>query len=135
MYAPASFTRETVSLPIEGMTCASCVGRVERALRSVAGVLDASVNLATERAEVRLAKLVSRTELIRAVAAAGYTVSAATVDLAIEGMTCASCVGRVERALRAVPGVAEVLAAPHVPTQDEVGLSGSQSGRAGTDKP
>ncbi len=105
MNAPASFTNEIISLPIEGMTCASCVGRIERALKSVAGVLDASVNLATERAEVRLAAPVSRTDLIRAVEDAGYTVSAATVDLAIDGMTCASCVGRVERALRAVPGV------------------------------
>ena len=107
MNAPASFTRESISLPIEGMTCASCVGRVERALKSVAGVLDASVNLATERAEVRLAAPVLRTDLIRAVEDAGYTVSAVTVELAIEGMTCASCVGRVERALRAVPGVTE----------------------------
>jgi len=56
MNAPASFTREPVSLPIEGMTCASCVGRVERALKIVPGVLDASVNLATERADVRLAR-------------------------------------------------------------------------------
>ncbi|MCT8328198.1 heavy metal translocating P-type ATPase [Albidovulum sediminis] len=105
MNAPASFSRKTVSLPIEGMTCASCVGRVERALRGVAGVLDASVNLASERAEVRLAGAADRAGLIRAVEDAGYTVSAATVELAIEGMTCASCVGRVERALRAVPGV------------------------------
>ncbi|KAB2886050.1 MAG: heavy-metal-associated domain-containing protein, partial [Albidovulum sp.] len=51
MNAPSSFTGETVSLPIGGMTCASCVGRVEGALKAVPGVLAASVNLATERAE------------------------------------------------------------------------------------
>ncbi|NDV89118.1 heavy metal translocating P-type ATPase [Aurantimonas aggregata] len=107
MNAPANFTRETVSLPIEGMTCASCVGRVERALRIVPGVLDASVNLATERADVRLAGPVDRAELIRAIKDAGYTVTASTIELAIDGMTCASCVGRVERALHAVPGVIE----------------------------
>ncbi|MCE5972389.1 heavy metal translocating P-type ATPase [Sinirhodobacter sp. WL0062] len=107
MNAPASFTRETISLPIEGMTCASCVGRVERALRAVPGVLDASVNLATERADIRLAGPVERADLTRAVEDAGYTVTALTVELAIDGMTCASCVGRVERALRAVPGVSE----------------------------
>ena len=107
MNAPASFTRETVSLPIEGMTCASCVGRVERALKIVPGVLDASVNLATERADVRLAGPVDRADLIRTIEDAGYTVSASTIELAIDGMTCASCVGRVERALHAVPGVIE----------------------------
>ncbi len=107
MNAPASFNRETVSFPIEGMTCASCVGRVERALKSVPGVVDASVNLATERAEVRLVGAVARADLIRAVAEAGYTVSATTTELAIDGMSCASCVGRVERGLRAVPGVTE----------------------------
>ncbi|MFZ3584002.1 heavy metal translocating P-type ATPase [Loktanella sp. DJP18] len=107
MNAPTSFNRETVSLPIEGMTCASCVGRVERALKAVPGVLDASVNLATERADVRLAEPVKRGDLIRAVEDAGYTVTASRVELAIDGMTCASCVGRVERALRAVPGVTE----------------------------
>ncbi len=103
----AKVPAETVALPVEGMTCASCVGRVERALKGVPGVLDASVNLATERAEVRLASAVARADLIRAVERAGYTVSPATAELAIEGMTCASCVGRVERALRAVPGVTE----------------------------
>ena len=105
MNAPANFTMEAVSLPIEGMTCASCVGRVERALKSVPGVRDASVNLATERAEVHLAAPVARADLIRAVEDVGYTVTASTIELAIDGMTCASCVGRVERALRAVPGV------------------------------
>jgi Au+-exporting ATPase len=107
MNAAASFTRETISLPIEGMTCASCVGRVERALKAVPGVLDASVNLATERADVRLSAPVARDVLIRAVENAGYAVTAATIELAIDSMTCASCVGRVERALRAVPGVKE----------------------------
>lgn len=107
MNAPTSFNRETVILPIEGMTCASCVGRVERALKGVAGVVDASVNLATERAEVRVVGPVTRADLVRAVEGAGYVVAAATTELAIDGMTCASCVGRVERALRAVPGVTE----------------------------
>ena len=107
MNAPANFSREIVSLAVEGMTCASCVGRVERALKAVPGVLDASVNLATERAEVRFAGPVVRADLIRAVESAGYTIATSTIELAIDGMTCASCVGRVERALRAVPGVTE----------------------------
>ncbi|MBA1263776.1 heavy metal translocating P-type ATPase [Stutzerimonas stutzeri] len=97
----------SISLPIEGMTCASCVGRVEAALARIEGVDSVSVNLATERADIRLAGPVDRMALVRAVEKVGYDVPANTVELAIEGMTCASCVGRVERALKAVPGVAE----------------------------
>ncbi len=97
----------TISLPIEGMTCASCVGRVEAALAEVEGVDSVSVNLATERADIRLTGPVDRIALIRAVEKVGYEVPAATVELAVEGMTCASCVGRVEKALKAVPGVTE----------------------------
>jgi Au+-exporting ATPase len=95
----------TLTLPIEGMTCASCVARVEKALKAVPGVAEAHVNLATESAEIRLAGAVPRGTLVQAVEAVGYDVPAATLELAIEGMTCASCVARVERALTAVPGV------------------------------
>jgi len=95
-----------ISLPIEGMTCASCVGRVEWALSQVEGVQSVSVNLATERADIQANGSVDRKALVRAVAAAGYRVpSPSSLELAVEGMNCASCVGRVERALNAVPGV------------------------------
>lgn len=107
MNAPfAPPTPVTLSLPVDGMTCASCVVRVERALTAVPGVTSATVNLATERAEVLSAAPIDRAALVAAVDRVGYTVPAQTVDLAIEGMTCASCVARVERALTAVPGVA-----------------------------
>lgn len=99
----------TVDLPIEGMTCASCVGRVEGALAGVEGVCDVSVNLATERATVQLASPVDRMALIQAVEKTGFSVPASTVELAVEGMTCASCVGRIERALKAVPGVQDAV--------------------------
>lgn len=98
-----------ISLPIEGMTCASCVGRVEAALKKVEGVGSVSVNLATERADVRLATPVERAALVEAVERAGYNVTNTSVELAVEGMTCASCVGRVEKALKAVPGVTEAV--------------------------
>jgi len=98
-----------ISLPIEGMTCASCVGRVEAALAKVPGVDSVSVNLATERANIRFAGPVDRMALIQAVEKVGYDVPAGTVELAVEGMTCASCVGRVEKALKAVPGVTATL--------------------------
>ena len=98
---------ETASLAVEGMTCASCVGRVERALKAVPGVAEANVNLATERAEVTFTGAPDPAALIAAIDAAGYGVPRETVELAIGGMTCASCVGRVERTLRSVPGVIE----------------------------
>ncbi|MCF5392915.1 copper ion binding protein, partial [Pseudomonas syringae] len=98
-----------ISLPIEGMTCVSCVGRVEAALGKVQGVGSVVVNLATERAEVRASGSgpVDRAALVQAIEKAGYVVPAQTIELSVEGMTCASCVGRVERALQAVPGVSQ----------------------------
>ncbi len=95
------------SLPIEGMHCASCVGRVERALRAVPGVAGADVNLATERAEIRFTAPIDPEALQNAVQNAGFDIGMSTLELEIDGMTCASCVGRVERALQAVPGVAQ----------------------------
>jgi heavy metal translocating P-type ATPase len=99
----ATSTAQPLSLPVTGMSCAACAGRVERALRALPGVTSATVNLATERAEV--AGTATPGTLISAVEKAGYAVSTTAQDIAIEGMTCASCVARVERALRAVPGV------------------------------
>jgi len=64
-------------LLIEGMTCASCVRRVERALAGVEGVQEARVNLATESAEVHLSSAVAMEDLVRAVEAAGYEASVA----------------------------------------------------------
>ena len=95
------------SLPIEGMTCASCVARIERSLNKVEGVQSVNVNLATERADIQASGFVDRKALVQAVEDAGYSVPSASVELAVEGMTCASCVGRVERAIKAIPGVTE----------------------------
>jgi len=98
-----------LTLPVEGMTCASCVNHVERALRKVAGVAEASVNLATERASVAFdPQAAALTDLVRAVHDAGYDVPTETIALPIGGMTCASCVRHVERALGKVGGVASV---------------------------
>jgi Cu+-exporting ATPase len=101
----SSITR--LSLPIEGMTCASCVGRVERALKAVPGVHTAAVNLATERADITFTGLADPQAAVRAIENAGYAVREETTELAIEDMTCASCVGRVEKALAHIPGVLE----------------------------
>lgn len=97
----------TFDLPIAGMTCASCAGRVERALSKVRGASAVSVNLATEQARVQ-APGDSLPALMDAVQQAGYSVPQQTLELSIDGMTCASCVGRVERALAKVAGVKSV---------------------------
>jgi Cu+-exporting ATPase len=117
---PATVTE--VTLPINGMTCASCVRRVEKALGKTAGVASANVNLATEKATVSYDPAIADIDSLRAaVEKAGYgvgTIAVAAppsapapqpitgeVTLPIEGMTCASCVRRVERSLTKVPGV------------------------------
>jgi P-type Cu+ transporter len=126
-----------VDLAVDGMTCSSCVARVEKKLNKVPGVV-ATVNLATESAHVELTQDVSDADLVGAVQAAGYagtvtrrrstapaTIPAGTtavaggsgttaepaapaflreVDLAVDGMTCSSCVARVEKKLNKVPG-------------------------------
>ena len=93
------------SFPVEGMTCASCVRHVEKAIAAVPGVASASVNLATERADVRLAEPATSEAVIAAIRQAGYDVASQTIDLGVDGMTCASCVRRVEKAIDGVPGV------------------------------
>lgn len=96
---------QSISFHVDGMTCASCVVRVEKALCAVPGVQAASLNLATERASVSADGATSFLSLVAAVEKAGYVVTGESVDLAISGMTCASCAGRVEKALQNVSGV------------------------------
>jgi Cu+-exporting ATPase len=98
-----------VSFPVARMSCAACAGRVEKALLGTAGVVEANVNLAAEKATVEYdPALVGAGELAGAVEAAGYDVETRTATFGVRGMSCASCVGRVERALRGVPGVVGV---------------------------
>ncbi|WP_323149866.1 copper ion binding protein, partial [Pseudomonas oryzihabitans] len=91
-------------LSISGMTCAACAGRVERALQKVPAVSAAGVNLASEKARVS-APPEAAPALAEAITAAGYRVAETEHDLALSGMSCANCAGRIEKALRAVPGV------------------------------
>lgn len=87
------------------MTCASCVRRVENALAAVPGVEQVAVNLATEQATLAAADAAALAAAVEAVGKAGYGVRRKEIELQVSDMTCASCVGRVERALRGVPGV------------------------------
>jgi Cu+-exporting ATPase len=98
---------EPIRLPITGMSCASCVSRVEKALKAVPGVRGAEVNLATEQASVKVDGGVGIDALASAVQRAGYGLDSTDRTLKIEGMTCASCVSRVEKALLKVPGVTQ----------------------------
>ena len=126
---PVSNPRVDFSFPVEGMTCASCVGRVEKALQAVPGVLDVSVNLATETAVIQASTSTTLDMLRTAVDKAGYSVGEQTLQLSIEGMTCASCVGRVEKALARVPGVvsAVVNLATETATVQTTSLPGDSS--------
>jgi len=97
----------TWRLPVQGMSCASCVARVEKAALAVPGVQQAEVNLATETLHVQTPQGFDPATLKQAVERAGYTLATTSVQLAISDMTCASCVARVEKALLKVPGVLE----------------------------
>jgi P-type Cu+ transporter len=99
---------QKLEIGIQGMTCANCSARVERALQKVPGVEEASVNLATERASVRLDETVATAATVgAAVTDAGYTPIATELEIGVGGMTCANCSNRVERAIRKLPGVVE----------------------------
>jgi Cu+-exporting ATPase len=102
---PTENAETSLRFGVTGMTCASCAGRIEKALARVPGVRSATVNLATETATVTTDGSTSASALATAVEQAGYGVAREEISMAILGMTCASCVGRIEKALAKVPGV------------------------------
>ena len=95
-----------IELQIEGLSCAGCVRRAEAAIVGVNGARDVSVNLATKRASLELGTA-GLDEVTQALAKAGYPARIENAVFVIEGMSCASCVGRVEAAVRALDGVNE----------------------------
>lgn len=100
---------QQVTLPIAGMTCASCVMHVENGLKEVAGVEKAAVNLANERATVQFdPEKTNLDQMVAAVRDVGYDVVVDKITLPIGGMTCAACVMHVENGLKEVPGVLNV---------------------------
>lgn len=127
-----------IEFELEGLSCASCVGRAERALAAVPGVARASVNLATRRARLDLDDPAAVVPAIEAVGRAGYPAALESTRLSVEGMTCASCTGRVERALTALPGVTGAVAnlatrsvtVTHAPSVTAAALAGAVT-RAG----
>ncbi|WP_241741342.1 heavy metal translocating P-type ATPase [Paragemmobacter straminiformis] len=107
---PPQAPTESIRFKLEGMTCASCVARAERVLKAVPGVSGAVVNLSTETADVRFSAPAAPDAMAAALAKAGYPAREAVVTLAVEGMTCAACTGRVERVLKAQAGVKDAVA-------------------------
>src|SRR5660397_210036 len=99
---------KSVQISIENMTCASCAARVEKGLTALRGVQEAAVNFATEKASLTYDGItIGLAEIIAAVESLGYGVRTAKDTISIGDMTCASCVGRVEKALAELPGVVE----------------------------
>jgi P-type Cu+ transporter len=101
----AKTTVEPILLPVEGMTCASCVRRVEKAVAAVPGVAESAVNFASETLSVTPGAGFSAAALLAAIDKAGYEAKAEALVLEVEDMSCASCVSRVEKALKTVPAV------------------------------
>ena len=92
-------------LRVTGMSCASCALRVEKALAAVAGVTGVSVNLASDEVSVSGTPGLQAPALAEAARRAGYALAETEQTLQVEGMSCASCVARAEKALAQVPGV------------------------------
>jgi len=99
---------ETLTMSIDGMSCASCMGRVDRALAALDGISDVSVNLAGETARMSIDGSQRIAEVVAALDSLGYPARRSEVVLSVGSMSCASCVGRVDKALAAVPGVLDV---------------------------
>jgi Cu+-exporting ATPase len=97
-----------LDLPVSGMSCASCVAKIETGLSRLQGVADAKVNFATEKAAIRFdASKVQPIDFIKAIRDLGYGPGVEKITLPVQGMSCASCVNKVQKALSRVPGVVQ----------------------------
>jgi Cu+-exporting ATPase len=97
---------EQIEFAVNGMHCASCVGRVEKALRESDGVISANVNLASESASIEFnPTIINITCLIKVIESVGYQVSLQQTEISISGMSCASCVATIEKQLNSYKGV------------------------------
>ncbi len=100
---------QKVELLIKGLTCASCVARLERALSQIKGILEVNVNLASEKASLIFdPSLINLKDIVQAIRETGYDVHLEKIILPIKGMSCASCARRVEKALGQIMGVIQV---------------------------
>jgi P-type Cu+ transporter len=128
----------TLELPIHGMSCATCAGRIERVVAQLPAVQSVSVNLALERAHVEM-RPGAGPAVVASIELAGFQVPPQTTRLTIGGMTCATCSQRLERVLRGVEGVVtaqvnlatEVATVAHVPGRSDAQALVEAAERAG----
>lgn len=100
---------ERIDLSITGMSCASCAARIEKGLANLEGVSQATVNFTAERATVFFQPdQINVSNLIEKVKDLGYGAKSEKIVLPIQGMSCASCVNKVEKSIRSVKGVLRV---------------------------
>ena len=120
-----------LDIEVEGMTCAACVARLERVLGNAPGVVEAHVNLALARAAVSLDEnALDAAQIAEVVARAGFSATTDQTTYPVEGMTCAACVARVERAIRAEPGVVDAEVNLALERATVTTLSGTVTGEA-----
>jgi len=102
-------TEQTITLPVNGMTCANCAANIERGLKKLEGIQDINVNFAAEQAAVTFdPKQLHVKDIIKNIQGSGYSVTTAKTELPVTGMTCANCAANIERALnKKVPGVVQ----------------------------
>lgn len=97
---------EKANLKITGMSCAACATKIEKGLKSLDGVLDANVNLAIEKATVIYdPDKINICDMEKKIEDIGYGVIKDKVELALMGMSCASCAAKIEKTLKNLPGV------------------------------
>ena len=95
-----------IELPIRGMSCASCAATLEKGLSGLKGVRQAAVNFAAEKAVVTYDPAhAQEIDFIKTIRDLGYEAGLENAMIAIQGMACASCVEKIEKALRVLPGV------------------------------
>jgi len=102
-------SEQTITLPVTGMTCVNCAANIERGLKKLEGVQSANVNFAAEQAVIAFdPKQLHVKDFVKNIAASGYKVVLAKIELPVTGMTCANCAANIERALnKKVPGVVQ----------------------------
>ena len=101
--------KKKATIPVTGMTCATCAITIEKGLADTPGVEQASVNFASEKASIEYdPDKVDLAKLKDTISGLGYGTATKKSIFPVGGMTCASCVARVEQALNSVPGVVSV---------------------------
>ena len=104
-----SVDKKNITFPVKGMSCASCSARIEKKVSALDGVISAHVNLPAELASIEFdPQIISVGQFPKTIKMLGFEVPRVRKTFAVEGMTCASCVARVEKKLVSLEGVYEV---------------------------